>query len=209
MERDNNTHFLRVDGVKQPVAVYNLDVIISVPKKRMWWWRWWWIWLTSGMNKGDSLSCGILRDWALAVDWWCRRRFDSLLSKQRRYAQMKLYHGIASNVKTQLKGSSPTICKWWAKCIYLRYNVRQEVVQAIVQHHVWTYCSVNSSLKRRAWLATVGCEALLTTTLQHKHPVWRTARLTDMSNGSESLHHRNKWLAYGCWQAMPKGKQSG
>ena len=30
LERDNNTHFLRVDGVKQPVAVYNLDVIISV-----------------------------------------------------------------------------------------------------------------------------------------------------------------------------------
>ena len=28
--RDNNTHFLRVDGVKQPVAFYNLDVIISV-----------------------------------------------------------------------------------------------------------------------------------------------------------------------------------
>ena len=28
--RENNTHFLRVDGVKQPVAVYNLDVIISV-----------------------------------------------------------------------------------------------------------------------------------------------------------------------------------
>ncbi len=30
LEKDNNTHFLRVDGVKQPVAVYNLDVIISV-----------------------------------------------------------------------------------------------------------------------------------------------------------------------------------
>ena len=30
LERDNNTHFLRVDGVKQPVAFYNLDVIISV-----------------------------------------------------------------------------------------------------------------------------------------------------------------------------------
>ena len=30
LERDNNTHFLRVVGVKQPVAVYNLDVIISV-----------------------------------------------------------------------------------------------------------------------------------------------------------------------------------
>ena len=26
----NNTHFLRVDGVKQPVAFYSLDVIISV-----------------------------------------------------------------------------------------------------------------------------------------------------------------------------------
>ena len=30
LEKNNNTHFLRVDGVKQPVAVYNLDVIISV-----------------------------------------------------------------------------------------------------------------------------------------------------------------------------------
>lgn len=30
LERDNNTHFLRVNGVKQPVAFYNLDVIISV-----------------------------------------------------------------------------------------------------------------------------------------------------------------------------------
>ena len=30
LERDNNTHFLRVDGVKQPVAFYNLDVIISI-----------------------------------------------------------------------------------------------------------------------------------------------------------------------------------
>ena len=29
-EKENNTHFLRVDGVKQPVAYYNLDVIISV-----------------------------------------------------------------------------------------------------------------------------------------------------------------------------------
>ena len=28
--KENNTHFLRVDGVKQPVAIYNLDVIISV-----------------------------------------------------------------------------------------------------------------------------------------------------------------------------------
>lgn len=28
--KDNNTHFLRVDGVKQPVAFYTLDVIISV-----------------------------------------------------------------------------------------------------------------------------------------------------------------------------------
>lgn len=28
--KENNTHFLRVDGVKQPVALYNLDVIISV-----------------------------------------------------------------------------------------------------------------------------------------------------------------------------------
>ena len=28
--RENNTQFLRVDGVKQPVAFYNLDVIISV-----------------------------------------------------------------------------------------------------------------------------------------------------------------------------------
>ena len=30
LEKENNTHFLRVDGVKQPVAIYNLDVIISV-----------------------------------------------------------------------------------------------------------------------------------------------------------------------------------
>ena len=30
LERINNTHFLRVDGVKQTVACYNLDVIISV-----------------------------------------------------------------------------------------------------------------------------------------------------------------------------------
>ena len=30
VERDNNTHFLRVVGVKQPVAFYSLDVIISV-----------------------------------------------------------------------------------------------------------------------------------------------------------------------------------
>jgi len=35
------------------------------------------------------------------------------------------------------------------------------------------------------------------------------ARLTDMSNVGESLHHRNKWLAHGCLWAMPKGKQSG
>lgn len=30
LDRDNNTHFLRVVGVKQPVAFYNLDVIIAV-----------------------------------------------------------------------------------------------------------------------------------------------------------------------------------
>ena len=30
LEKQNNTHFLRVDGVKQPVAFYSLDVIISV-----------------------------------------------------------------------------------------------------------------------------------------------------------------------------------
>ena len=30
LEKANNTHFLRVDGVKQPVAFYSLDVIISV-----------------------------------------------------------------------------------------------------------------------------------------------------------------------------------
>ena len=30
LEKENNTHFLRVDGVKQPVAFYFLDVIISV-----------------------------------------------------------------------------------------------------------------------------------------------------------------------------------
>lgn len=28
--KENNTHFLRVEGVKQPVAFYSLDVIISV-----------------------------------------------------------------------------------------------------------------------------------------------------------------------------------
>lgn len=107
-----------------------------------------------------------------------------------------------------LNGKNKLLCPiYWLSFwnfVYLCMHVRQEVVQAIVQHHVWTYCSVNSSLKRRAWLATVGCEALLTTTFQHKHPVWRAARLTDMSNRCEPLHHRNKWLAYGCWQAMPK-----
>lgn len=30
LDRNNNTHFLRVVGVKQPVAFYNLDVIIAV-----------------------------------------------------------------------------------------------------------------------------------------------------------------------------------
>lgn len=30
LAKDNNTHFLRVDGVKQSVAFYSLDVIISV-----------------------------------------------------------------------------------------------------------------------------------------------------------------------------------
>lgn len=30
LEKENNTHFLRVDGVKQPVAFYSLDFIISV-----------------------------------------------------------------------------------------------------------------------------------------------------------------------------------
>ena len=30
LERENNTQKMRVDGVKQPVALYNLDVIISV-----------------------------------------------------------------------------------------------------------------------------------------------------------------------------------
>lgn len=30
LDRNINTHFLRVDGVKQPVAFYNLDVIIAV-----------------------------------------------------------------------------------------------------------------------------------------------------------------------------------
>lgn len=30
LPKDINTHFLRIDGVKQPVAFYNLDVIISV-----------------------------------------------------------------------------------------------------------------------------------------------------------------------------------
>jgi len=35
------------------------------------------------------------------------------------------------------------------------------------------------------------------------------ARLTDMGNTGESLHHRNKKMAHGCLWAMPKGKQSG
>ena len=38
LPKDNNVHFLHVNGVKQPVAVYNLDVIISVGyrvKRRM------------------------------------------------------------------------------------------------------------------------------------------------------------------------------
>lgn len=30
LKKENNTHFLRVDGVKQPVAFFSLDVIISV-----------------------------------------------------------------------------------------------------------------------------------------------------------------------------------
>lgn len=30
LEKENNTHFLRVDGVKQPVAFYSLDVIIPI-----------------------------------------------------------------------------------------------------------------------------------------------------------------------------------
>lgn len=30
LRRENNVHFLHVDGVKQPVAYFNLDVIISV-----------------------------------------------------------------------------------------------------------------------------------------------------------------------------------
>ena len=30
LHKENNTHFLRVVGVKQPVAYYSLDVIISV-----------------------------------------------------------------------------------------------------------------------------------------------------------------------------------
>ncbi len=30
LPQENNTHFLRVDGVKQPVAFYSLDMIISV-----------------------------------------------------------------------------------------------------------------------------------------------------------------------------------
>lgn len=30
LEKENNTHFLRVDGVKQPVAFYSLDVIIFI-----------------------------------------------------------------------------------------------------------------------------------------------------------------------------------
>lgn len=30
LEKENNTHFLRVDGVKQPVVFYSLDVIISI-----------------------------------------------------------------------------------------------------------------------------------------------------------------------------------
>ena len=34
LEKKNNTHFLRVDGVKQSVAFYSLDVIISVGKSQ-------------------------------------------------------------------------------------------------------------------------------------------------------------------------------
>ena len=30
LEKDNNVHFLHVNGVKKPVPFYNLDVIISV-----------------------------------------------------------------------------------------------------------------------------------------------------------------------------------
>ncbi len=30
LERENNVHFLHVNGVKKPVPFYNLDVIISV-----------------------------------------------------------------------------------------------------------------------------------------------------------------------------------
>lgn len=30
LEKENNTHFLRVDSVKQPVAFYSLDVVISI-----------------------------------------------------------------------------------------------------------------------------------------------------------------------------------
>ena len=88
--------------------------------------------------------------------------------------------------------------------VTLQEKVRQEVVQVIVQHQAWTYCSVNSSLRRRAWLVTVGCEALLTTTLQPKHHRGWVARLTDMSNIGESPHHRYKEMAHGCLRAMPK-----
>jgi hypothetical protein len=30
LEKENNVHFLHVNGVKKPVPFYNLDVIISV-----------------------------------------------------------------------------------------------------------------------------------------------------------------------------------
>lgn len=35
LNRENNTQKVRVDGVKQPVAFYNLDTIISVSFKKM------------------------------------------------------------------------------------------------------------------------------------------------------------------------------
>jgi len=89
--------------------------------------------------------------------------------------------------------------------------VRQEVVQVIVRDYNRTYCSVNSSLRKRAWLATVGCGAFLTTMSSirknfpwgkfnnRKYPAVGMSRLTDTNNRCEPLHHRNKEKAYGYW----------
>lgn len=46
--------------------------------------------------------------------------------------------------------------------------------------------------------ATLGCEALPTTWPPAEHHGGDAARLTDMDNVCESLHHRDKELAHGC-----------